>query len=157
MKKEAKSNTISRRNFFKSGSAVIVGSSIPFAAGANKLIAQDETENKDTIKKYRTLGRTGFKASDISMGGTSKEPNVVRYAYDKGVNYIDTAESYGNGKSETNIGEAMQFMDRKKIFITTKLGIKKEDTKETILDRFSKCQERMKTEYIDALYMNLIF
>ena len=45
---------------------------------------------------------------------------VVRYAYDKGVNYFDTAEGYGNGAAERAIGEAMQHMDRDKIFIASK-------------------------------------
>ena len=47
------------------------------------------------INRYRTLGRTGFRVSDISMGcGSIAEPNVVRYAYDHGMNLFDTAETY---------------------------------------------------------------
>jgi len=146
-------NQFSRREFFKVGSAALAGSAFVHSTA----IAQDEKEEKPKIKEYRLLGRTGFKASDISLGsGGVKEPNVVRYAYDNGINYFDTAESYGNGDSERSIGNAMQFMDRKKIFITTKLVIKEEDTKETVLDRFSKCQERLKTDYVDCLYMHSV-
>jgi len=148
-----KKNQFSRRDFFKVGSLALAGTTLSYS----NLHAQEETEDTPRIKEYRLLGRTGFKASDISLGsGGVKEPNVVRYAYDSGINYFDTAESYGNGDSEKSIGEAMQFMERKKIFITTKLLIKDEDTKETILERFGKCQERLKTEYVDALYMHSV-
>jgi predicted aldo/keto reductase-like oxidoreductase len=152
-----KKNIISRRDFFKVGSLAMAGSALSYQ---NTLaINPEQTEEKDQIKikEYRRLGRTGFKASDISMGCIGiTEPNVVRYAYDHGVNYFDTAEGYGKGDSEKKIGEAMQFMDRKKIFITTKLVIRDDDTKETILERFGKCQERLKTDYVDCLYMHSV-
>jgi predicted aldo/keto reductase-like oxidoreductase len=104
------------------------------------------------------LGRTGFEVSDISMGcGRITDAGVVRYVYDHGVNYFDVAEGYGNGDSERKIGEAMAHMDRGKIFITTKLKIKDDDTEQTLLDRFGKCQERLNTDYVDALYMHAVY
>ncbi|MDJ0766861.1 MAG: aldo/keto reductase [Myxococcota bacterium] len=109
------------------------------------------------ITRFRTLGRTGFEVSDISMGcGRISEANVVRFAYDQGVNFFDVAESYGNGDSERRIGEAMPHMDREKIFIVTKLKIEETDTEQTIRDRFGKCLERLKTEYVDALYPHAV-
>ncbi len=61
------------------------------------------------ILGYRTLGRTGWRVSDIGMGTVPlRDADVVRYAYDKGVNYFDTAEGYGNGAAERAIGDAMQ-------------------------------------------------
>ena len=81
----------------------------------------EEEQEKPKIRRYRTLGRTNFKVSDLAIGGWGKEANVYRYAYDHGINYFDTGESYGNGDSERKIGEALQHMDRKKVFITTKL------------------------------------
>ncbi len=157
MGKLKKNDAISRRKFFKVGSLALAGTTLTYSNSNATNANQEEKEEKPQIKEYRTLGRTGFKASDISLGsGGVKEANVVRYAYDSGINYFDTAETYGNGDSERSIGEAMQFMDRKKIFITTKLQIKDKDTKETILDRFGKCQERLKTDYLDALYMHSV-
>ena len=73
---------------------------------------------------------------------------------DKGVNYFDSAEVYGNGEGERLIGEAMPHMDRKKIWITTKIHFNMDETEERILDRFSKCQERLKTDYVDAFYIH---
>lgn len=80
----------------------------------------------------------------------------MRYAYDHGINFFDTAEGYGNGDSEKKIGEAMQFMDRCKIFIVTKLSLKEDDTEQTIRERFAGCLERMKTPYADALYTHSV-
>ena len=84
---------------------------------------------------------------------TVKDSNLVRYAYDRGVNYFDTAEGYGEGESERNIGKAMPFMERKKIFISTKLFLQNGDTEKVILDKFGKCLERMNTPYINALFL----
>ena len=50
----------------------------------------------NTTLPTRTLGRTGFRVSDISMGcGMISDSNVVRYAYDHGMNLFDTAEASG--------------------------------------------------------------
>lgn len=144
----------SRRNFFKISGGFVTG-----AVTGNKLKGQSDSssqnsENPKIVRKKR-LGRTDFKASDIGMGTTRyKHPNIARFAYDHGVNYFDTAETYQNGKSEQNLGKALKFMDREDVFITTKIHFDKDATKESIIDRFNKCQERLDTEYIDALYMH---
>lgn len=148
--KKTSEGSVSRRQFLITGGAVAAASGLPLIGRA------EEAEEKPKIKRYRTLGRTGFEVSDISIGGAGKEATLYRYAVDHGINYFDTAESYGNGDNETKIGEALQHMDRKKVFITTKLEIKDDDTEETILDRFGKCQERLRTDYVDALYMHSV-
>ena len=71
-----------------------------------------------TVKKGRELE---VAVADIAFGGTGREANLYRYAYDHGINYFDTAEGYANGDNERLIGEALQHMDRKKVFVTTKL------------------------------------
>jgi predicted aldo/keto reductase-like oxidoreductase len=93
--------------------------------------------------------------SDISFGcGPLSDANVCRYAYDHGVNYFDTAENYANGTAEKLIGEAIQFMDRDKIFITSKIHVDEKETEEDILKRFRKCLERLKTDRLDAFFMH---
>jgi len=136
---------LSRRAFLKIGGAAVAGSTLSLTGTS----CQKQDESK--IKEYRTLGRTGFKASDISFGGDPATTEVVRYAYDKGINYFDTAESYLGGDAERRIGKAMQFMDRSKIFITTKLKFGMDETEQNIIDRFRKCLERMQTDYADSL------
>jgi predicted aldo/keto reductase-like oxidoreductase len=149
-----KDNSISRRRFIKTGSIILAGSALSVTKAKE---TEQRIEKINKINHHRKLGRTGFQASDISMGCTrNRESNVFRYAYDKGVNYFDTAESYIGGKSEKVLGDALKFMDRKKIFITTKLHLGHEETKEGILERFRKCQERLQTEYVDCLFMHSV-
>lgn len=155
--RDEEKNRVSRRQFLELGGAALAAGSLTMCAGKAAVAEAPATAaaSGSMVKKYHRLGRTEFEVSDVSMGcGQINESNVVRYAYDKGINYFDTAESYGNGDSEKKIGESMPHMDRKKIFITTKLQIKDEDTEATILDRFSKCRERLQTDYVDALYIH---
>ncbi len=152
MTKEGKiTEQISRRTFLRAGGTVIVGSA--FAMGYEQEVETEDTNPE--IKRYRTLGRTGFKVSDISFGcNKNSDPNIFRYAYDRGINYFDTAEGYINGESERALGNALKHMDRKKVFITTKLHLRKEASEESLLERFRKCQERLQTEYIDAFFIH---
>ena len=64
--------------------------------------------------KYTTLGRTGAKVSIIGMGGghtglcgpgEEEALAMVHRALDMGINYIDSAYSYGGGKSENGEGK----------------------------------------------------
>ncbi|HET6450550.1 MAG TPA: aldo/keto reductase [Spirochaetia bacterium] len=83
---------------------------------------------------YRLLGRTGMKVSEVSFGawaiGSSWGPvdDKVSYAalnkaIDLGVNFIDTADVYGNGRSEKLIGRLLR--ERKEtIYVATKAGRK---------------------------------
>lgn len=103
------------------------------------------------IVKYNPLGKTGLKASDVSCGAISFfEPSVLRYAFDLGVNYFDTAEGYMRQKSETFIGEALNDV-RDKLIIATKHGHSARDriTKESIIQRMEESLKRMQTDYID--------
>jgi predicted aldo/keto reductase-like oxidoreductase len=103
------------------------------------------------IEKYRVLGKTGLKVSDVSCGAISFfEPSVLRYAFDLGVNYFDTAESYMRQKSETFIGEALNDI-RDKLIITTKHGYSPRDkiTQESIIKRMEASLKRMQTDYVD--------
>jgi predicted aldo/keto reductase-like oxidoreductase len=150
--------SMNRRRFLRN-SALGVG-----ALGAGMIHSQEKAQEKtnpDTktgsesqeplkIKEYRTLGRTGFKVSDISAGFVSN-PAVLEQLLDAGVNYIDSAESYGN---EAVIGSVIKNRDRKKVFITTKLQVAKGMTKEDIINRSNKCLERLQTDYIDCMMMH---
>jgi predicted aldo/keto reductase-like oxidoreductase len=153
--KKSKPN-LSRRQFLAAGGAAALGSlamSGCSSGGGAEVVTEAGSPPK--ISRHRILGRTGFKVSDVSMGcGSIADPNVVRYAYDHGINLFDTAEVYGNGDSETKIGEAMKDMDRSKIFIVTKLGIDESPDEQNLIERFNKSLERMKTPYADALMMH---
>ena len=154
-------NEISRRNFVKVGGAALAGGAalgggaVPATAGTRpKMFPVPRQDAR--IQSHRTLGRTEWRVSDIGMGSVPlRESAVVRYAYDKGVNYFDTAEGYGNGAAERAIGEAMQHMQRDKIFIATKGRIRDSDTAETIVDRVRTSLERLHTDYVDSYSIHL--
>ena len=146
--RENSAGVLTRRGFLIAGGAVAVG--VAAAPALTRLLAE---ESAPGVSRYRTLGRTGFKVGDISMGcGSIAESNVVRYAYDHGINLFDTAESYSNGDSERKIGEAMEHMQRDKIFIVTKVDIAEDQDQQDIVERFHGCLERLQSPYADALY-----
>jgi predicted aldo/keto reductase-like oxidoreductase len=163
---EREKSGISRRSFVKTGGAALAGGA---ALGGSALPASGAQPSGDIrpslfppsagqdarVKAFKTLGRTGFQVSDVGMGSVPlRETAVVRYAYDKGVNYLDTAESYTNGAAERAIGEAMQHMDRDKIFIATKARAGNEDDAAAMVNKVRQSLERMKTEYVDSFSMH---
>lgn len=151
-----------RRKFMRNSALGIAGAGL---LGRKSLLQAEEKKGSGTkIKEYRTLGRTGFKVSDISTGGPGDEA-LLAALLDAGVNYIDNAESYWNGKCESIVGTVMKNRDRKKVFITTKQVIhpypgmpyKEEDnTKEGIKNRFYKSLERLQTDYADCLMIHSV-
>lgn len=88
--------------------------------------------NFGKFMKYRTLGKTDLKISEISFGCQSiggglfykDNPESIRTlhsAYDSGVNFFDTSDHYTLGESEKLIGKAFKG-NREKIIIGTKAG-----------------------------------
>ena len=82
---------------------------------------------------YRTLGRIGWQVSEISFGawaiggawGTVDDDvslAALRRALDQGVNFIDTADVYGDGRSEKLIGQVLRERSGERIYVATKAG-----------------------------------
>jgi len=152
---DSNQNGISRRNFLGVGGAAVAGSTLSMRPGGSILVGGGRQGGGDRIRRHKRLGRTEFMVSDLAVGGVPlQDTAVVRYAYEKGINYLDVAEGYSRGGAERAVGEAMQFMDRSKIFITTKIGVGNNDTVDTILDRFAQCLARMRTDHVNAFYMH---
>ena len=108
-----------RRDFIKQSALGVLGAGIGVKSGFS-LNKQESIETTLKIKEYRTLGRTGFKVSDIGAGSIMDE-GVLGTALDSGVNYIDTAEQYpGHHKIVANV---LKGRDRKSVFISSKLEI----------------------------------
>jgi aryl-alcohol dehydrogenase-like predicted oxidoreductase len=159
---------INRRDFVKSGGAALAGgvvlgrAPIPESKALSESSAASflfpvQPSQDGRIQSYRTLGRTGFRVSDISLGGSFlREPNVVRYAFDKGMNYIDTSENYENGGADRAIRGALQHFEREQIFIATNAGIRPREGKEAVLTRARRSLERLGTEYVDAYLMGSV-
>lgn len=149
MKEKSGKSGISRRGFIGRSLASVAGLKILYGREINSACTT-VTENRLKIKEYRTLGRTGFKVSDISCG-YFKVPEILDRLLDAGVNYIDTAESYRNDRI---IGDVIKKRDRKKLFITTKLYFDRDQGKRKFLEMARKCLERLQTDYIDCLMIH---
>ncbi len=146
-------NSLARRDFLKYTTLGVVGAGIPYRKAIDG-VRPPTTTDILKIKEYRTLGRTGFKVSDISAGEHQGNGAILSMLLDAGVNYIDTGESYGRGRDERVIGQVLKNRDRKSVFITTKLYLSKDRTKSSILDRARKCLERLQMDYIDCMMIH---
>ncbi len=146
---------LSRRSFVKAGGATLAGGLAAAAGGSSSKLKGESVPQNSTIQKYKTLGRTGWRVSDIGFGtGPLRDSTLVRAAFDKGINYLDTAESYGNGAAERAIGEALPHIGRENIFIATKAVFRGRETESEVLDRIRRSLERLNTDYIDAYSMH---
>jgi predicted aldo/keto reductase-like oxidoreductase len=147
---------LNRRRFLGCSAAALAGLSLP---GKASLFAGEPRQAKamplPKIKEYRVLGRTGFKVSDIGLGGgEATDPSLLEAVLDSGITYIDAAENYVNGQVETTIGKVLKNRDRKSVFISTKLGLGKDVSKASLLGRARKCLERLQTDYVDCLMIH---
>lgn len=83
--------------------------------------------------KYRKLGKTSFEISEISLGtwqvggkwgdnfSHSTAEEILNAAVDSGINFIDTADVYGDGESEKAVGKFVKSRSER-IFVATKCG-----------------------------------
>ena len=114
--------------------------------------------------EYRRLGNSGLKVSEVSLGGNNfgwwadeKESiAVINQALGMGINYIDTADSYGRGASEEFVGKAVK-SKRSHVIIATKFGsfYMGDDPNERGCSRYHVIKaidaslRRLQTDYID--------
>jgi aryl-alcohol dehydrogenase-like predicted oxidoreductase len=136
--------------------------------------------NVSRLMKYRDLGNSGIQVSAVGFGlwtvstgwwGIDDERHgldLLRKAYDSGVTFFDTADTYGQGKGESMLADALGDV-RDRIVIATKFGYdfynhttERDGHKELPQDfspkhiRFAVEQslERLRTDYIDIYQMH---
>ena len=109
--------------------------------------------------KKNSLGRTDLEISMLGIGGfhliesPQSEVNLILNQYlEAGGNYIETAESYGDGISEEKIGKAVSGK-RDKYILATKTTAR---TKKEALKALNGSLKRLKTEYVDIWYMHAV-
>jgi voltage-dependent potassium channel beta subunit len=115
--------------------------------------------------KYRRLGRSGLEVSEISLGswltlGSSVDQartnEIVRAAFDLGVNLFDTADVYARGAAERALREALSGIPRRHVVIATKAffpmselpndrGLSRKHLVESVEDSL----RRLGTDYLD--------
>jgi len=112
-----------------------------------------------SVKSYRTLGRTGWKMSDISFGcGHVRDAEVVRIAVDRGVNYFDTSPDYSDAESEKVVGAGVKGR-RDKVFLASKFctpaGHLPTDAKvPDIIAAVEGSLTRLGTDYLDLCHIH---
>ena len=149
-----------RRNFITAVTSGLFGLGVSgklgAEAGLSSPVSQEGTPVK--IKKYNVLGKTGIKVPDVSFGAISLyDSNVLRYAYECGVTYFDTAEGYLRMKGEAYVGQGLKEV-RDKVIITTKhvQDFKQKIEKAGFIQRVEASLKRLQTDHIDiALIHNI--
>ncbi|MBY0502476.1 MAG: aldo/keto reductase [Bryobacteraceae bacterium] len=88
--------------------------------------AEGESRNRQAGVAYRQLGRTGYLISEVVMGGNTISVDSydhVLKALDLGLNYLDTAPAYGNGRSEAGYAKVIAARGRDKFFLNSKVSL----------------------------------
>ena len=80
------------------------------------------------------------------------EEHLVHHALDLGINYFDTAEGYGNGRSETVIGKALKGVRRDQYYLATKIGARSDESAASMMSRLDACLDRLQTDYVDVFF-----
>ena len=120
--------------------------------------------------QYRRLGNSGLIVSAVALGtmqfgnkmnmgnlGQAATTEMIKFALDRGVNFIDTADVYSRGESETLVGEAVKPLgNRSEIVLATKVRLPMSDnfnrsgaTRVNILRGVESSLKRLQTDYID--------
>jgi aryl-alcohol dehydrogenase-like predicted oxidoreductase len=118
--------------------------------------------------KYRKLGNTGLIVSEVALGtmqfggkmnmgnlGQEDTTRMVKFALDRGINFVDTADVYSLGESETLVGHALKGL-RQEIVLATKVRLpmsanlnRSGATRVNILREVEDSLRRLQTDYID--------
>src|SRR6476659_3271838 len=145
----------SRRDFLKSavGAGVLAGTgalSLPVAAAA-----------KRSATDWVTLGNSGVKVTRLAFGtgtyggrvqrelGQEEFTRLVRHAYDRGIRFFETAESY-HGMPEM-LSIALKGLPRDSYRLMTKYSVRGDDDPNAKIDQFRK---QLGSEYFDILLLH---
>ncbi|MFP4417775.1 MAG: aldo/keto reductase [Chitinispirillaceae bacterium] len=120
--------------------------------------------------KYRKFGSTGYEVSEVGLGtwqfggdwGEMAEETaheILGSALDNGINFFDTADVYGGGRSESLIGDFLSPKDDR-VYVATKLGRLEGYPDDYSLELLRRCTEnslkRLKRDSIDLTQLHCI-
>lgn len=155
---------ISRRNFLGTGLAAAASVTAISSLGSENVFRQVPTRNNDGLPfngftynamPTRSFGKTGFKVGILSLGGQAtiemkgteaESEKIINRAIDLGVNYIDTAASYGGGISQLNIGRVMKTR-RNEVWLSSKTHDRTYDGSMRLLEESLK---NLQTDHLDT-------
>jgi predicted aldo/keto reductase-like oxidoreductase len=151
-----KGHKFNRREFLKKAAAIGLGATV----GGTALRRPREASAQITLPKAPmprgSFGRSGIKVSTLSLGGMFDILNnrlMLAKALEWGIDYWDTAEGYGGGRSEEGIGRwfARNPDTRKQVFLVSKLSLRRGTD---FTPRLEACLKRLHTDYIDLLFVH---
>ena len=118
--------------------------------------------------KYRNLGKSGLEVSEVGLGCNNfgrrwdyeRAKTIVGGALDNGINFLDTADVYSDGESESIIGRALHGL-RDQVVIGTKFaGAMGEGpnssggSRKYLIDALDASLRRLQTDYVDLYQMH---
>lgn len=148
--------SITRRDFMGS---TALASGVAAAALNPHTLAAAETNAKGM--PLRALGKTGAKVTILAFGCGSRylaykdedeADRVLNQAIDLGIGYLDTAQGYGNGHSETRVGRTMKTR-RKEVFLATKIQSRDADA---AMKRFEESLKLLNTDHVDLCHIHAL-
>ena len=116
---------------------------------------------------YRPLGSTGLQVSEIGFGGGNvgglmirgdhtEQVKAVARAMELGINYFDTAPSYGDGQSETNLGQVLKELSAD-VYVGTKFRVTTHEPgsiKNDVITSVEESLTRLQREQVDLIQMH---
>ncbi len=158
---------ISRKEFFSKAFGGIAGIS---------LISPRITALISSGSELRSLGNTGLMVSPVCFGAPRmNDESLIKYALEKGINFIDTGRAYGNGNNERLVGRSIAGK-RSKVIVQTKIRLEDNELpskgkgrkgaaeiKDALSSKLEASLKALNTSYIDvllyhdALDVNLLF
>ena len=152
-------NELGRREFLKRATQAAAAGVLSTGIASGAVPKEKKIDTGDAIPT-RVLGKTGVKLPMLGLGGAALQKvagnplsveervKMIRYAYDQGVRYYDTAGNYG--QSQALLGEALKDV-RDKVFLTSKVEVTRAvKTRQA----FEKVLGEMKTDYLDAILIH---
>lgn len=135
--------------------AVVAGAALGGAALAGGVALTTGEGSKPSAMLRRQLGRTGLEVSEVGFGGFPiSDPEVLLYALDRGINYVDSSHCYRGGDSESVIGRALAGR-RDSFVVATKWcphHAGQPATKQVFLDQLDASLRRLQTDHVDVLF-----
>lgn len=145
-----------RRTFLKS----IAGATAGLALTGSTIAAKEDRDRLGEILPKRKLGRTNQYVTMLGTGGyhvgwtTERDAQeIIEASLEGGVRFFDTAESYGNGTSETRYGKYLTPQYRDLVFLMSKSTGK--DAK-TVIEHLEGTLRRLKTDQLDLYQVHAI-
>lgn len=113
--------------------------------------------------QYRRLGKSGLHVSALSVGtwqtvNHAADTTLITQAFERGVNFFDTADGYANGNAEILLGKALKSLPRSDYVVSTKcffpqspLPTNRGLSRKHIVESVQQSLKRLQMEHIDIL------